>query len=183
MANSTKIHNNIYTDGPDISLTKQGYRNTSFRPIDITAAAIEIEKSQASSSTTSTDNTSTSMTDTSTSMTKNDSKPSTPKAARKAVVCKKPVVGRKSITAKKTQEPIKVVSNNCKIKGISVEKILKQINMTKYQQSFKKIDVSKFKDLREIDLNAIGITRASEIRTFMDAIKKTKSEMLVIKQN
>ncbi|KNC34526.1 hypothetical protein FF38_04191 [Lucilia cuprina] len=179
LANSTKIHNNVYTDGPDISLTRLGYRSTGYQPINITQAA---EKSKETKETTNTDE-SIEATDTSTTSNNESTNKTSAKSKTMKGAGKKPVVSRKSITAKKTIEPIKAVAINCKNNGVTVEKILKQINMTKYQQAFKKIDVSKFKSLKEIDLNAIGITRPSEIRTFMDAIKKVKSDTLIIKQN
>lgn len=96
------------------------------------------------------------------------------KISRKSIGSKKPVVVRKSITAKTSSEAPKAVGN-CKTVQ-TIEKVLKQIKMTKYTQSFKKVDIEKFKALREIDLNAIGITRPSEIKIFKEAINKAKTE-------
>lgn len=95
-------------------------------------------------------------------------------SSQNSVCRKKPKVARKSITARKSVEPIKAVATNCKSQALTVENILKEINMTKYYHSFKKLDVEKFMELKEIDLNAFGITRPSEIRIFKEAIRKAK---------
>lgn len=193
LANSTKIYNNVYSNGPDISLSNY-YRNTATRRSILQAAKsitfcdeideVATEAANKNEADTTSENSSRNSTTNSTSsdISRGNKTKSPKKSARMAIGGKKPYVARKLITVKKPMEPIKAVAKNCKNQGLTVEKILQQINMTKYQQHFKKIDVTKFTHMKEIDLNAIGITRASEIKTFMDTIKKVQSNDFVLKK-
>ncbi|TMW53761.1 hypothetical protein DOY81_001166 [Sarcophaga bullata] len=104
----------------------------------------------------------------------------TANTSRKSLGSTKPVVARKSVVARRTSEPIKASDNKNRNNALTVEKILKTIKMTKYQHSFKKINLAKFKELKEIDLNAFGITRQSEIRIFKEAIDKAKMDLFFI---
>lgn len=108
----------------------------------------------------------------------NEGETSRRKARRSiAPVPKKPVVvPRKPLAPKKTCSNVMVKSNDNIKKVQSVERILNQINMSKYANLFKNCDLNKFKQLRELDLNAMGITRPQELRTFKEAINKAKVE-------
>ena len=99
---------------------------------------------------------------------------------RRSLGSAKPIVSRKSVVARSTSGPIKASDNKNRNNVLTVEKILKIIKMTKYQHSFKKINLAKFKELKEIDLNAFGITRQSEIRIFKEAIDKAKMDLFFI---
>lgn len=106
----------------------------------------------------------------------NESKKSS-KSQKSISVSKKPVVSRKAIAPKKTGSDITINKSSGNAKKVhSVERILNQINMSKYSNLFRNCDINKFKELRELDLNAMGITRPQEIRIFKEAIYKVKTE-------